>query len=199
MPRELIPSFLFYCFISSVSPGASNLASMGASLNCERRRALRQWYGMISGFLILSVIAVIISSFLGRIAGSYVKYLAYAGAAYIAWLAFCLLKSADSADESGTVYGFRNGLLVQVTNAQGLVYCITTLSAYVLPYRATLPDLIGASGVMALIAVVGNLLWLVAGVSMKGIFQKHRKAANAVMAIALLLCAANLLKSSLQM
>ena len=107
MPQELIPSFLFYCLLSSISPGASNLASRGASLNCERRRALRQWYGMITGFLILSVIA--------------------------------------------------------------------------------------------LVAVAGNLLWLVAGVFMKGVFQKHRKAANTVMALALLLCAANLLISSLKM
>ena len=199
MPQELIPSFLFYCLLSSISPGASNLASMGASLNCERRRALRQWYGMITGFLILSIIAVAISYCLGRIARGYVKYLACAGAAYIAWLAFHLLRSGDAADAGNTVYGFRNGLLVQVTNAQGLVYCITTLSAYVLPYRTALPDLIGASAVIALVAVAGNLLWLVAGGFMKGVFQKHRKAANTVMALALLLCAANLLISSLKM
>lgn len=68
-----------------------------------------------------------------------------------------------------------------------------------LPYRTALPDLIGASAVIALVAVAGNLLWLVAGVFMKGVFQKHRKAANTVMALALLLCAANLLVSSLKM
>lgn len=40
---------------------------------------------------------------------------------------------------------------------------------------------------------LGNLVWLFAGVSLQGLFQRHWRIINIVMALSLTVCAVNLL------
>ena len=193
MPRELIPSFLFYCYVTSITPGPSNLATLSVSLNCGKQRALRQWYGMATGFIIDAMFAVSVVCLLGKVAGEYVRCLSYVGAAYIAYLAIRLLRSGDGAgDDNEMPDGFRTGLLIQVTNAKGILYCITALSSYVRAYNDSLLALFLTGCFLMLTAPLCNLVWLYVGVSLQGIFQKYRRLINIAMAAALLLCAVNL-------
>ena len=131
MPLSLVPSFLFYCFITGITPGPANLCSLVAALKYGRECALRQWRGLLTGFFLDAMGAVFVTFFLGEILHRYVKVLSYVGAAYILWLAFQMLRNEDdSRGEYRESCTFTTGLLIQLTNVKVIVFCVTALSAY---------------------------------------------------------------------
>ncbi len=90
-------------------------------------------------------------------------------------------------------YGFKSGLIVQLTNVKVILFCITVLSSYVRSYIDSILDLFVVACVLPFIGgPLGNLVWLFAGVSLQGLFQHHWQAVNIVMALSLIACAVNL-------
>ena len=88
MPVSLIPSFLSFCFINGITPGPANLCSLSTAMNEGKQAALRQWRGLFTGFAIVSLGSAMVNAFLGSVLGEYVRYLAWAGAAYLLWMAW---------------------------------------------------------------------------------------------------------------
>ena len=193
MPLSVLPSFLIYCLISAITPGPANLCSLSAAMHYGTRAALRQWRGLITGFFIDSMAAVVLNRLLGSVLGDYVRYLSWAGAAYILWLAWSMLRAAGADPEQETRQpSFRTGLLVNLTNGKVILYCITTLSMFVLPYTDSWAWLIGVGIFLVFTGPACNLVWIFAGSKLKLLFARHQKTADILMAIALALCAVNL-------
>lgn len=190
MPVELIPAFLFYCLVTSITPGPANLCSLASALNFGKRQALIQWRGLFTGFVLVSLCSVFITYFIGTAIGSYVRYLAYVGAAYIIWLAWHIWKSGDPSEVNAQEHcNFFTGLLVQLTNVKVMIYCMTALSAYVLPYRQDFLSLLVVGLLLPFTGPIANLVWLFAGVGLKQFFSRYRRPLNAVMALSLVFCA----------
>ena len=193
MPLSVIPSFLIYCFITAITPGPANLCSLSAAMHYGTDAALRQWRGLITGFFIDSMAAVLLNRLLGSVLGVYVRYLSWAGAAYILWLAWNMLRSAgaDPAQETRQP-SFRTGLLVNLTNGKVILYCITTLSMFVLPYTDSWVWLIGIGVFLVFTGPACNLVWIFAGSKLKVLFAGHQKTLDIIMAASLALCAVSL-------
>lgn len=110
MPSTMIPTFLIYCYVTSITPGPANLCSLAAALRYGRKLALRQWRGIFTGFFIVSMASVLITYLLGTVMNQYVGVLAWIGAAYILWMAWHMLRSSigeaeDRADEAVFSHG----------------------------------------------------------------------------------------------
>jgi cysteine/O-acetylserine efflux protein len=73
-----------------------------------------------------------------------------------------------------------------------MVFCLTALSAYVLPYNSSFRMLLGVGLFLPFTGPIANLLWLFAGASLQKLFTNHRKAVDIVMAVSLALCAVSL-------
>ncbi len=194
MPLRLIPSFLFFCFIQSITPGPANLCSLSASIRYGKKLALRQWRGIFIGFAIVSLTSVCLSYFIGGALGDYVGWLKYVGAAYLVWLAYHIFRSEETEDEEqqSRSCNFMTGLIVQLTNVKIMVYCITALGSYVLPYTTSFGALLAVGLFLPFTGPVCNLVWLFAGVQLREIFRTHRKLLNTIMAISLVGCAVSL-------
>ena len=194
MPVSLIPAFLVYCFVGGITPGPANLCSLSAALRYGRGPALKQWRGLFVGFFLVSMGAVAVTYCLGTLLSGYVGWLAWVGAAYLLWMAWHMLRAAGvTAAESDPSYpSFRNGLLLQLTNVKVIIFCLTALSGYVLPYRQSLPWLLAVGLFLPFTGPVANLVWLFAGASLQKIFQDHRKTVDVVIAVSLALCALSL-------
>lgn len=193
MPTSMIPSFLVYCYIGAITPGPANLCSLSAALRYGRGPALRQWRGLFTGFFTVSMFSVVTTYFLGTILNQYVGILAWVGAAYILWLAWHMLNSAgielsDSKDQPC----FRTGFLLQLTNVKIIIFCLTALSSFVLPYTHSFWVLLAVGIFLPFTGPVANLVWLFAGASMQKLFVNHRRAVDIVMAVSLALCAVSL-------
>lgn len=196
MPVSLIPSFLFYCAVTCATPGPANLCSLNASMRYGTRRALIQWRGLFTGFACISIASVFVTYFLGTVIGQYVRYLAWVGAAYIIWLAVRILRSSDTADnekEAAKNCNFFTGLLVQVTNVKVMVFCLTALSSYVLPYRSDFGYLFLIGAMLPFISgPMWNLAWVFGGAALQGLFKKHSRLISILMAASLVACAVSL-------
>ena len=105
-----------------------------------------------------------------------------------------MMRSAgDSLGEDDPAYpSFRNGVLVQITNVKVIIYCLTSLSAYVLPYTRSFWYLLGVGVFLPLTGPLANLVWLFAGASLQKLFSDHRKVVDLVLAASLALCAVTL-------
>lgn len=193
MPISLIPSFLLYCFVGGITPGPANLCSLGAALRYGRGPALRQWRGLFCGFFVDSMGAVALTWLLGAALNQYVGMLSWVGAAYLLWMAWHMLRSGGAdVDNDPAAPSFRNGLLVQLTNVKVIVFCITALSVYVLPYSRSIWALLPVGIFLPFTGPVCNLVWLFAGASLQKLFADHRRAVDVGMAVSLLLCAVSL-------
>ena len=73
-----------------------------------------------------------------------------------------------------------------------IIFCVTALSGYVLPYTRSLWALLPVGLFLPFTGPVCNLVWLFAGASLQKLFSSHRQAVNIAMALSLVLCAASL-------
>ena len=193
MPLSLIPSLLVYCFVGAITPGPANLCSLSAALRYGKKAALRQWRGLLTGFTIVSLLSVLCAWPLGTALNQYVGMLAWVGAGYILWLAWHMLRSSGvQADKDPAYPTFRTGLLVQLTNVKIMIYCLSAMASFVLPYTRSFWALLAMGIFLPFTGPVANLVWLFAGASLQKRFVNHRKTVDIVMAISLALCAVSL-------
>ncbi len=193
MPVSLLPSFLLYCFVGGITPGPANLCSLSAALRYGRGPALRQWRGLFSGFFTVSMLAVLATWLLGSALDQYVGALTWIGAAYILWMAWHMLRSSGAdADDDPAAPSFRTGYFLQLANVKVIVFCMTALAGYVLPYTRSFWALLVVGLFLPFTGPVANLVWLFAGASLQKLFARHRRAVDAVMAAALALCAVSM-------
>lgn len=103
-----------------------------------------QWRGLFTGFLLISLVSVAITWRLGAALGQYVGMLSWLGAVYMLWLAWHIARSPKSgAAKDPAAPTFRTGLLINLTNVKIMIFCLTALSAYVLPYTRSFWALLG--------------------------------------------------------
>lgn len=193
MPYTMIPSFLLYCYINGITPGPANLCSLSAALRYGRKPALRQWRGLFTGFFVVSMAAVLITYLLGTVLNQYVGILSWIGAAYIMWLSWHTLRSAGAeAGDEVAQPSFKTGLLVQLTNVKIIVFCLTALSSFILPYTHSFWTLLVVGLFLPFTGPIANLVWLFAGASLQKLFANYRRTIDIVMAALLALCAVSL-------
>ncbi len=193
MPAALIPSFLIYCFVGGITPGPANLCSLGAALRYGRGPALRQWRGLFCGFFLDAMGAVALTWLLGAALDEYVGMLSWVGAAYLLWMAWHMLcPGAGGPDRDPAAPSFLTGLLVNLTNVKVIIFCITALAGYVLPYNPSLWALLPVGLFLPFTGPLCNLVWLFAGASLQTLFANHRRTVDIVMALSLALCAASM-------
>lgn len=197
MPISLVPTFLFYCLVSGITPGPANLCSLSTALKYGKKTALTQWKGLFCGYCIVAVCAVIVTYFIGNAFDSYVRIFAYIGVAYIIMLAFHILKDTESSENNGVLQQgtFLNGFLVQVTNIKVIIFCITALTSFVLPHTSSFLVLLAVGLFLPFTGPIANLVWVFAGVTLQNVFKKHRKIINIIMAFSLVLCALSIIFS----
>lgn len=158
-----------------------------------RKEALCQWRGLLTGFTMDAMAAVLITYFLGTALNKYIRWLTWAGAVYILWLAWHIFRSSGIASEDDPAKpSFRTGLIIQLTNVKVIVFCLTALSSYVLPHDSSLLTLFLTGLFLTLTGPLANLVWVFGGEFLRGLFLKHGKVMDTIMAASLVLCAVSL-------
>ena len=202
MPIELLPTLLLYMCTIGYLPGPANIFSLGIALRHGRRPALKVWYGLFTGFSIITFGIALLSYHFGDTLSHYVQWIRYIGAAYILWLAYGILRSAARKAPEGEIAGenaavaadrsctFLSGMIVQLTNAKMIIFIFTLFGIFVIPNSQELHHYLLFSVCTYIAGPVANLTWLAAGVYLRKVFTgRHRRRADIVMAIALGLCA----------
>ena len=141
-----IPGFLVYCAIMAVTPGPNNLMSLYLGARGGWRGFWSFFGGSMTGLGVKCVLCGLLNVLLAERVPVLVPYLKWLGAAYMLYLAFCMVKSGVRSGEDEEKSGegtFRSGVLLQVLNVKSWVAALSIflpppLSQFC-PWRRRLP------------------------------------------------------------
>lgn len=193
MPIELLTSLLLTIFAVGYTPGPANIYALSCSLIHGRKNSMKAWFGMLCGFSINAIVAAILMHYVGIIIQDYIKWIKYLGVAYILYLAWKTYKASIS-DKKESKPSFKDGFIVQLTNAKMILFILTVYSSFVLPYSNELKDLLSVGALLLIAGPGANLLWIIAGGFLKPFVTKYQKAVDIVLSLALVGAALMILK-----
>jgi cysteine/O-acetylserine efflux protein len=174
MLNHLIP-LLSYVLISTFTPGPSNISSASFAVLHGYKKTLNYQAGLAAGVFSLMFVSGWISTTLLRIFPTLEPVLRYAGAGYILYLAYGILKASYTfTEENVNPQGFLSGLALQVLNPKLIVYAFTLFSTFLVSIATNLPLLVLAAGILAAISFVATSTWAIFGSAIKTYLKNPR-------------------------
>lgn len=143
-----IPGFLVYCAIMAVTPGPNNLMSLYLGARGGWRGFWSFFGGSMTGLGVKCVLCGLLNVLLAEKVPALVPYLKWLGAAYMLYLAFCMVKSGVRSGEDEEKSGegtFRSGVLLQVLNVKSWVAALSIFSVYVIPFTTAVIAILAAA------------------------------------------------------
>ena len=191
--NNLLP-FFGYVLATVFTPGPNNISSMSNAGRYGFGASLRYRLGIYFGFFVIQSLAALFSAFLLDVIPAVQPYMLALGAAYILWMAWKTFSSAPSgdADEPARDNTFLSGLLLQFVNVKVIIFAITTMSVYAVPYSTSPLFLLTFGAAMATFAFISINCWAAFGAVFSRALRRHERAVNCVMALLLAWCAVSL-------
>jgi cysteine/O-acetylserine efflux protein len=163
MSGSLIP-LLSYVFISTFTPGPSNISTASLAVLHGYKNTLKYQAGLAVGVFLLMFLSGWFSASLLDLFPVLEPILRYAGAAYILYLAFGILKASYTFKEKDTKsMQFTHGLMLNVLNPKLVVYSFTLFSAFLAPITTDALLLIVACLLLAFISLCATSVWAAFG------------------------------------
>jgi cysteine/O-acetylserine efflux protein len=157
-----------YVFISTFTPGPSNVSSASIAVQHGYRNTLNYQGGLAAGVFLMMLLSGLISVTLLGIFPALEPVLRYAGAAYILYLAFGIIKASYSfSDENGKPFRFVHGLTLQVLNPKLIVYAFTLFSGFLIPVTNNIALVVLAAVLLAATSFGATSVWAVFGTTIK--------------------------------
>lgn len=191
----MMSPLLIYAFVSSFTPGPNNIMALVFANTYGFQRTVRFCLGVGSGFFILLLMSSFFNVLLHNFIPKIETAMAIIGAAYLVYLAFIILKSTGAKDDTtgGKYNSFLAGTLLQFINPKGVLYAITVIGTFVLPYHNTYSSLFAFSVLLAIIGFFGTFSWSIFGSIFKKVLARYEWQFNVVMALLLLYSATTIL------
>ena len=188
-------SLLIYAFVASFTPGPNNIMAMLFANKYGFKRTIRFCLGVGTGFFVILLLSSYFNLLLKNFIPKIEFFMAILGAGYMLYLALLIIKSKDSGDDTnGDKYNsFLAGMLLQFVNPKGILYSITAISTFVIPYHTSNSSLFFFSVLLAVIGFIGTFSWNVFGSVFKRFLSKYRSPFNIIMALLLVYSAVSIL------
>lgn len=191
----MLTSLLIYAFVSSFTPGPNNIMALVFANTYGFKKTIRFCLGVATGFFILLLFSSFFNVLLHNFIPKIELFMSIVGAAYLVYLAFIILKSTGiQEDASGGKYNsFIAGTLLQFVNPKGILYAVTAIGTFVLPYHSSYTALLSYSILLALIGFLSSMSWSLFGSLFKRVLIRYELQFNIGMAILLVYSAATIL------
>ena len=188
-------AFFSYIFITAFTPGPNNLMSMTNAGKYGFRKSFPFNLGVLFGFLILMSGTAVFSSVLFDFIPAIEPYMRWVGAAYTLWLAWIVWRDKADKEEKGKkgltqTNTIISGMVLQFVNVKVMLYGITAMSSFVLPYYRGGISVSVFVVILSMTGFLGTCCWALFGAAFERFFEKYRKVVNVVMALLLMYCAA---------
>jgi len=178
-----ITSFLIYCFIVTFTPGPTNIAILSTVHNLGTKKAMEYTYGATIAFGLLLVISALLNTMLMTIIPKILIVMQIIGSFYMFYLAYQIYKmdtSKPAINQSGT---FKSGFLMQFLNPKVLLFTMTVIPSFIMPYYIAMPAMTMSVIAITLIGFLAFITWVLFGTIFKESLQKHKKVVNVMMAL----------------
>ncbi|WP_042349786.1 LysE family transporter [Bacillus massiliigorillae] len=187
-------SFLLYVFITSFTPGPNNIMAMMFANKYGLKNTIRFCFGVSAGFFVIMVLCtyfnIMLESFIPKIE----FFMSILGAAYMLYLAakFVFSKDGKEDQEESKNNGFFTGMLLQFVNPKGILYGITVIATFILPYHSSNISLLFFAILLAFVGFLSTFSWSLFGSIFQKMILKYRNQFNVVMALLLVYSAVSI-------
>lgn len=177
-----------YSFVMSITPGPNNVMLTASGANFGLRRTVPHLFGISTGCAI-QLIAVCAG--LGALFGHWPllhTVLQWAGAAYLLWLGWKLLRSGEVAEgQAAQPVTFWQAAAFQFVNPKAWVMSLSAVALFLPTGMGVIPASAYLIGMMVIINLPCITVWALFGSSLRGLLQRRpaRLAFNVSMAVAL--------------
>lgn len=189
-------AFFWYIFIMAFTPGPNNIISMSNAIQHGFIRGLRLNIGIFLGFVCVMSCCAAFCSTLFALIPKVEFVMSMIGAAYILWLAIAIYLDKPHAEKKRRTALQTNsivtGMILQFVNVKCILYGITAMSTFILPYYKSLPAIALFILILSLMGFVCTCFWSLFGSVFQAFFKSHQKALNIIMALLLVYCAVSI-------
>ncbi|MGE6256926.1 LysE family transporter [Heyndrickxia sporothermodurans] len=188
-------SFLLFVFITSFTPGPNNIMAMAFANKHGLKRTMKFCLGVGVGFFVITLLSVFFNLMLTNLLPIIEYPLTILGVGYMLYLAFKILTSKDSDDrkDGGNNNFFLIGMFVQFINPKGILYGITVVATFILPYYHSYFSYLGFSLFLGIVGLMSTFSWSLFGSIFQKILLKYKRLFNIVMALLLVYSAISIL------
>jgi cysteine/O-acetylserine efflux protein len=188
-------SVISYVFISTFTPGPSNISSASMAVLHSYRKTLKYQMGLASGVFLLMFLSGWFSTALLHLFPSLEPILRYVGAGYILYLAFGILKASYTfAETNEKPLEFTQGLMLNILNPKLYVYAFTLFTAFLSSMKTSFPMLAVVCLLLAVTSFGATSTWALSGSAIKRYLQspKLKIMVNVLLALMLVYAAISL-------
>lgn len=180
-----ITSFILYCFIVTFTPGPTNIVILSTVHNYGTKKAMEYTYGATVAFGLLLGISAMLNTVLITVIPKILIGMQIIGSLYMLYLAYQIYKMDASASAHNKIGTFTSGFLMQFLNPKVLLFTLTVIPSFILPYYNDIPALSISVIVITIIGFLAFLAWILFGSIFKQFLQKHKRVVNIMMALCL--------------
>ena len=180
-----ITSFIIYCFIVTVTPGPTNIVILSTVHNYGSKKAMEYTYGATIAFGLLLGISAMLNTVLITVIPKILIGMQIIGTVYMLYLSYQIYKMDTSETKDNKTGTFTTGFLMQFLNPKVVLFAMTVIPSFVLPYYTNMPAVTIIVIVITIIGLVAFIIWVLFGAIFKKFLQKHNKVVNVIMALSL--------------
>jgi cysteine/O-acetylserine efflux protein len=174
MPANFIP-LITYVLVSTFTPGPSNISSASLGVLRGYKNTLTYQAGLAVVVFLIMFLSGLISTTLLRIFPALEPVLRYAGAAYILYLAFAILKASYTFEnQAEKPYGFMHGVALQGLNPKLFVYAFSLFSTFLSQITQNVALLVLSAVLLAAISFCSTSVWALFGTVIKARLHNPR-------------------------
>ncbi|WP_368731741.1 LysE family translocator, partial [Proteus mirabilis] len=146
--------------MTSFTPGPNNIMAMLIANKYGIQKTIKFCLGVAVGVFVIILIGsyfnIVLEHFIPKIKFT-MKIL---GTVYMLYLAIKILMGKPNKDDNSAISSsFFTGVLLQLINPKGLLYCLTVVSTFILPYYSSHVVLVGFSLFLALVGFSSTICW----------------------------------------
>lgn len=187
-------AFLAYCFIVTFTPGPTNIVILSTVQNHGPKKALEYTAGAALAFGLLLILSVTFNSVLFVALPKIKLVMGGVGAVYMLYLAWKLSKmdvsAAETTAETDQVgISFKEGFLMQFINPKVVLFVLTVISNFIMPYYSSLFHRALFVLIITIIGLAAFVSWVIFGAILKYFLHTYQKTVNLVMSLSLIYCA----------
>ncbi|OAH57707.1 lysine transporter LysE [Domibacillus aminovorans] len=188
-------SFFLYVFVTSFTPGPNNIMAMLFANQYGFKKTLRFCLGVGAGFFVIMLLCSYFNLLLKNFIPKIEFIMIILAAIYMLYLAIKIMlsKNNDKDHEGDKNNSFFSGMLLQFVNPKGILYGITAISTFILPYHTSNFSLLVYSLFLAFVGFLSTMCWSVFGSLFQMYLTKYRSQFNIIMALLLVYSAVSIL------
>lgn len=178
-----IVSFIIYCIVVTFTPGPTNIVILSSVQHYGARKTMGYVGGATLAFGLLLAASALLNRMLADIIPHILGVMQIIGSLYMLYLAYQVYRMGRTESAVQQSSGFVSGLLMQFANPKVLLFTLTVIPGYVMPYYSSPAAAFIFVMVITVIGFLAFTTWVVFGSVFKSFLQQHQRVMNSIMAL----------------